>query len=125
MNLKYKIEEIENLSSLSPRDKELVLKEYWKEEHPFQIECKIWRNILPFLLILVVLFYFSIFENTFIKSNTLEFFLINFICMIFCGFIVSLVEVKIIAPIVIRRIIKSLDKIRINEKSPIKDQGKW
>ena len=109
MRIEEKFENIKEFARLSPQDRELVLEEYRKDEHPYQIEYQVWAIIIPCILFGVADFLFK--DKLESMSNLEHFGLILIVVGIFylsARFIVF----NLIAPKVIKKIIIKLDKIK-------------
>lgn len=108
MNLK--LENIKELDSLPPFDRELVIQEYQKEEHPFQIEINVLSIVLGGTFYLVVQKYFEIRY----RLNGYELFSAVILVVFLTRFVYRLIEYNFIAPRIIKKIIYRLNEIKEN-----------
>jgi hypothetical protein len=106
MRIEDRFETIKEFACLSPQDKELVLEEYRKGEHPFQIEYRIWAIIIPTLLFGAAKF---VFQEKIILTNLeqIELFLIGLIIIYFLS---RFIVFNLIAPKVLKKIIFNMHK---------------
>lgn len=108
MRIEEKFETIEEYACLSLQDKELVLEEYRKCEHPYQIEYKIWSIIIPTLL-------FGAAEYVFkdkLNLTNFEQFELFLIALIVSYFLFRFIVFNLIAPKVLKKIIFNMHKIK-------------
>jgi hypothetical protein len=108
MRIEQEFENIKEFACLSPKDKDLVLEEYRKARHPYQIEYQIWSIIIPAILVGTA-------ERVWLKkmglSNFELFGLLIIGTVIFslaCRFLVY----NLIAPKVVKKIIGNLDELK-------------
>lgn len=108
MNLR--LENIKELDSLPPLDRELVIKEYQKEEHPFQIEVKVLSILLCGILYISLEKYLKIHYGL----NGYELFSALILVFLVIGYAYRLIEYNFIAPRIIIKLLKDWTKLGKN-----------
>ena len=106
MRTEDRFETIKEFASLSPQDKELVLEEYRKSEHPFQIEYQIWAIIIPTLLFGAAKF---VLKDK-INLTNFEQFGLFLAGLIIIYFLSRFMVLNFIAPKVLKKIIHNMHK---------------
>lgn len=110
--MNFRIHDIKELDSLFPHDRELVIKEYEKQEHSYQIELKVLGMIITIPMVIFIEIFFEKAIEIEFGSTFVKLLLLGVIAGIIFNIVSRTIEYNFIAPKVIRKIIENIDEIK-------------